>query len=756
MSAPPAVRPTTPAPPRDGGELVVHVEAEPAILCDLVEHDAWSRWIVENQVVETLLFQDPWTGAITPRLAASFDATADALTLHLRPGVKWHDGQPFCAADVAFTIGRARDPAVGADQRSDFDPVSAVETPDANTVVLTLTRPAPFLKQALAHLVDPPRAPLQGQRPAPRRRLARAGRHRPLQVRLVAAGRRARPRAQPRLLGRKGAPRSHPLPLHPRQGGRLGALSARRDRPPVAGAGHALRRGAQRRGARRPSPPRLDAARLLLHRLEHRARPARRSARAPRADDADRSHALQHHRLRRPRARRSPAPTRRARRRTTRPSRPGRTIRPPRASSSTRRASRRMKLTFLYYGALALRRAARHVNEGGLRQGRHHARARQRSTSRCSSIGCAITPSTSRRCSGRSRVEQDNYQLFHSSQAAGGQNFGGWKSPAADALLDEIRQTADDDARHALDRKLHQLIHDEQPYTFISMREVETLHGAARARARAVAGRLHVRARVGRQVTRVSALARRLVVVPLTLVGITLVTFALVHALPGDAALVQAGAVARRLARVAGGDAPTVRARSPAAGAVRRLARALGAARLRRLAHRRPPGARQDRRRRCRRRWRWRSWPRRWRSASPCRSAPRSARRSPRAGRASRRPRSTSSTRCPSPPSRCWSLRAGAPWGARTLAGMLPAAACLALAETVQAGALPARRAPRRARRRLRHDRARQGPRRRRRRRARAAQRALADGDAARQRAARAASPPPSSSSRSSACTASA
>ncbi|HWE31428.1 MAG TPA: ABC transporter substrate-binding protein, partial [Polyangia bacterium] len=139
-------------PPRDGGELVVHVEAEPAILCDLVEHDAWSRWIVENQVVETLLFQDPWTGAITPRLAASYELTAEALTLHLRPSLKWHDGQPFSAADVLFTIGRARDPAVGADQRSDFDPVSAVEAPDADTVVVRLTRPAPFLKQALAHL----------------------------------------------------------------------------------------------------------------------------------------------------------------------------------------------------------------------------------------------------------------------------------------------------------------------------------------------------------------------------------------------------------------------------------------------------------------------------------------------------------------------------------------------------------------------------------------------------------------------------
>src|SRR5207248_6949596 len=46
----------------EGGELRVHVEAEPATLCDLVEHDVWSRWIMENQVAETLFFQDPWSG----------------------------------------------------------------------------------------------------------------------------------------------------------------------------------------------------------------------------------------------------------------------------------------------------------------------------------------------------------------------------------------------------------------------------------------------------------------------------------------------------------------------------------------------------------------------------------------------------------------------------------------------------------------------------------------------------------------------
>jgi ABC-type transport system substrate-binding protein len=75
--------------PHSGGALRVHVEAEPATLCDLVEHDVWSRWIMENQVSETLFFQDPWTGAVSGRLAERWEATPAALTLHLRPNVKW-------------------------------------------------------------------------------------------------------------------------------------------------------------------------------------------------------------------------------------------------------------------------------------------------------------------------------------------------------------------------------------------------------------------------------------------------------------------------------------------------------------------------------------------------------------------------------------------------------------------------------------------------------------------------------------------
>jgi peptide/nickel transport system substrate-binding protein len=65
--------------------------------------------------------------------------------------------------------------------------------------------------------------------------------------------------------------------------------------------------------------------------------------------------------------------------------------------------------------------------------------------------------------------------MFHHSQADGGQNYGAYHSEAADALLERIRATADDDARHALDRKLHRLLHEEQPYSFLGAPETETL-----------------------------------------------------------------------------------------------------------------------------------------------------------------------------------------------------------------------------------------------------------------------------------------
>jgi peptide/nickel transport system substrate-binding protein len=87
--------------------------------------------------------------AILPGLATKWEVSDDQLTFTfaLRQGVKWHDGQPFTAKDVKFTL----DAAGAADSQSPALPVmktyvKSVETPDDGTVVVTLNEPySPFL-----------------------------------------------------------------------------------------------------------------------------------------------------------------------------------------------------------------------------------------------------------------------------------------------------------------------------------------------------------------------------------------------------------------------------------------------------------------------------------------------------------------------------------------------------------------------------------------------------------------------------------
>lgn len=93
------------------------------------------------------------TFELVPGLASDWTVSDDALvfTFNLREGITWHDGEPFTSADVAFTIELAgseesQSPASGTVQTF----ISSVETPDDNTVVITLTEPYSPLLTVLA------------------------------------------------------------------------------------------------------------------------------------------------------------------------------------------------------------------------------------------------------------------------------------------------------------------------------------------------------------------------------------------------------------------------------------------------------------------------------------------------------------------------------------------------------------------------------------------------------------------------------
>ena len=87
--------------------------------------------------------------AIVPQLATSYEWSADskALTLKLRPGVTFHDGEKFDAAAVKFNIERHKT-LPGSNRRGELAPVTTVDVVDAATVRLNLSAPfSPLLAQ---------------------------------------------------------------------------------------------------------------------------------------------------------------------------------------------------------------------------------------------------------------------------------------------------------------------------------------------------------------------------------------------------------------------------------------------------------------------------------------------------------------------------------------------------------------------------------------------------------------------------------
>jgi peptide/nickel transport system substrate-binding protein len=86
---------------------------------------------------------------IVPQLATSWEWSPDskALTMKIRPGVTFHDGERLDAAAVKFNIERHKTMA-GSNRRGELAPVASVDVVDPMTVRLNLSAPfAPLLAQ---------------------------------------------------------------------------------------------------------------------------------------------------------------------------------------------------------------------------------------------------------------------------------------------------------------------------------------------------------------------------------------------------------------------------------------------------------------------------------------------------------------------------------------------------------------------------------------------------------------------------------
>ena len=81
---------------------------------------------------------------VVPKLATSLgEYSEDGLTLTfpLREGVKFHDGSDFTSEDVKYTFEAILNPATKSNQRTQYDFLESIETPDEYTVVFHFKYP---------------------------------------------------------------------------------------------------------------------------------------------------------------------------------------------------------------------------------------------------------------------------------------------------------------------------------------------------------------------------------------------------------------------------------------------------------------------------------------------------------------------------------------------------------------------------------------------------------------------------------------
>ncbi|MBN8992111.1 MAG: ABC transporter substrate-binding protein [Rhizobiales bacterium] len=155
---------SSPKPAVDKDTLVIALEKEIQSLDALVTASGDSQRYA-LQLFDSLYGFD-LKGRTVPRMATEVKVSDDGLsyTYKLRPGIRFHNGDPLTSEDVKFTMERVIDPAAKSTRRPFFAPIIAgVETPDPLTVVFKLKQSdGAFLNKIAGFLFIVPKAYTSG------------------------------------------------------------------------------------------------------------------------------------------------------------------------------------------------------------------------------------------------------------------------------------------------------------------------------------------------------------------------------------------------------------------------------------------------------------------------------------------------------------------------------------------------------------------------------------------------------------------
>ena len=133
----------------DSQGIIIALGSEPTTLDPQIREDGGERAVNDN-IYETLMARTP-QGELVPGLAVETPTLLDPTTwqVKLRAGIRFHNGEPFNADAVVFSIKRIIDPKFNSEQISFFETIADAVKVDDLTVKVMTKGPDPILLSRL-------------------------------------------------------------------------------------------------------------------------------------------------------------------------------------------------------------------------------------------------------------------------------------------------------------------------------------------------------------------------------------------------------------------------------------------------------------------------------------------------------------------------------------------------------------------------------------------------------------------------------
>jgi peptide/nickel transport system substrate-binding protein len=130
-------------------KVTIALGSEPTTLDPQIREDGGERAVNDN-IYETLMARTP-KGELVPGLAEGTPQLVDSQTweVKLRSGIKFHNGEPFNADSVVFSIKRIIDPKFNSEQISFFETIKDANKVNDLTVRIITNGPDPILLSRL-------------------------------------------------------------------------------------------------------------------------------------------------------------------------------------------------------------------------------------------------------------------------------------------------------------------------------------------------------------------------------------------------------------------------------------------------------------------------------------------------------------------------------------------------------------------------------------------------------------------------------